>query len=688
MSESVNNQSDASTVLDWAAVYRELDLETGRARYHEDLRYERIALGRGLAERLGRPDVYEGLRPEVEPQRLPPATVFILGATAGESPGCLGHVSAASTIRSLGLVSVGGSDATIRGAEEVVSGVIAATLDAVRPLAPDAGSPRLEVVTPREGEGDSHALAVGMASLHALLDASAPQGLAATGGFNPETRRFTTVSPVTLSAKAAAASRWGITRVLVVDGQVIPKSARLPGIEWLPVSADPAGLLLALLQPSAVKRDPVSQDVLRQALALYDIQVARSRREPLSTVFRVTSPYLAMFDADVDADVDSTLQAGAGSIGTEDPGGWTPPAEAAIATALQDFRGDPILSLLAADIRSRVLLHAGRTIEASGWNRVVAALRGRGDLPPGLLGDHLLYQQPAHESMIAIDLALLDDDADGSHARLDRAISSLDQGWTTRHQKLLHLFATNTRWRRRLYRARRDLDLDGVVAASRDLLRHRPWWSGLLEDHATRNLRMGNSDLARQWNYLIEHHLTHASLSDAPGHALAGARVPRAVRDEVRADTDLVAEIRRREAAIAELSAFDVRGLLQGWWLLDEVDVERGRRVLESHQVDSIWIEFMRRFVGDEDAVVVDGLRAALVPHLGEGSAEVNESVAGIGRLVALRRAAILDAAEIRGDGTRGWLHSIRTPVGPASLRRAFLDLRAAPGSIMVRTPY
>ena len=66
----------------------------------------------------------------------------------------------------------------------------------------------------------------------------------------------------------------------------------------------------------------------------------------------------------------------------------------------------------------------------------------------------------------------------------------------------------------------------------------------------------------------------------------------------------------------------------------------------------------------------------------------MNESVAGIGRLVALRRAAILDAAGIRASNPSGWLHSIRPPVGPESLREAFLDLRAAPGSIVVRTPY
>ena len=691
MSESVNHQSDGSTVLDWAAIYRDPDLASGRTRYHEDLRYERIAFGRGLAERLGSPDVYDGVRPEVEPRRLPSATIFILGATTGETPGCLGHVSAASTIRSFGLVTLGGSAATIHGSEEVVAGVIAATLDAIRPLAPDAGSPQLEVVTPREGEGDSHALAVGMVALHALLGASTPRGMAATGGFDLETRRFTPVSPLTLAAKAAAARRWGIARVLVVDGQSIPRSARLPGVEWVPVSADPAGLLLTLLQPTTVKDHPVSQDVLRRALALYDIQVARSRREPLSTVFRVTSPYLAMFDTEVG----SRPQSGSGDgveVDDSDPAtDFTPPTEIEVEEGFRHFGGDPILALLAADIRSRVLLHAGRTVDSSGWNRVVAALRGRGDLPPGLLGDHLLHQQPAHESMIAIDLALLDDDSNdsnGPHARLDLAIASLDRAWTTRHQKLLHLFATNTRWRRRLYRARRDLDLDGVAEASGDLLRLRPLWSGLLEEHATRNLRMGNSGLARQWNYLIEHHLTHAGLLDVTGHAVAAARVPGEVRDQVLADADLVAEIRRRERDIAGLSAFDLRGLLQGWWLMDEVEVERGRRVLDSHQPDPTWIESMRRFVGDDDPVVVDGLRAALTPHLGEGLSEANESVAGVGRLVALRRAAILDAAGIRSVSRSRWLDSIRTPVGPESLRRAFLDLRAAPQSIVVRTPY
>lgn len=679
VSESLNHRSDDTVVLDWAEIYRDPDLDSGRVRYHKDLRYERIALGRGLAERLGRPDVYEGVRPEVRAQRLHPATIFILGATTGDSPGCVGHVSAISTVGRLGLVEVGGSAATIRGSEETVAGVISATLEAVRPLAPDSGSPRLEVVVPREGEGDSHALAVGMAALHALLGATTPRGLAATGGFDSTNRRFTPVSPVTLPAKAAAAKRWGIGRVLVVDGQSIPTAARLPGIEWVSVSADPAGLLLTLLQPSSSQDDPVSPEVLRQALALYDIQVARTRCEPLSTVFRVTSPYLSRLDPGSDAD------------GRESAGDFAPPTPPDLQRWRQDFSGDPILALLAADIRSRVLLHAGHTVEAAGWNQVVIAFRGRGDLPPGLLGDHLLYQQPAHESMIAIDLALLDDesgDASGPHARLDRAIDSLEAGWITRHQSLLHLFATNTRWRRRLYRARRDLDLPGVIEAAQDLLRHRDLWSGLLEEHATRDLRMGNSDLARQWNYLIEHHLTHAALLDVSGHAVATGRVPQSVGQRVRSDRDLVAEIRRRETGLADLSAFDLRGLLQGWWLLDEIDAEHGRRVLASHRPDSIWIEFLRRFVGDRDPVVVDGLRAAVSPHRSEGTSDGSDAVVGIGRLVALRRAAILQAADIPSDDGRGWLDSIRIPDGPESLRRAFLDLRASPDSIVIRTPY
>ena len=679
MSESLNHRSDDTAVLDWAAIYREPDLESGRVRYHEDLRYERIALGRGLAERLGRPDVYEGVRPEVRAQRLHPATVFILGAATGEPPGCVGHVSAIPTVGRLGLVEVGGSTDTIRGTGETVAAVISATLEAVRPLAPDSGSPRLEVVVPRMGEGDSHALAVGMAALHALLGATTPRGLAATGGFDPTKGRFTPVSPVTLSAKAAAAKRWGIGRVLVVDGQPIPAAARLEGIEWVSVSEDPAGLLLTLLQPSSSQDDPVSPEVLRQALALYDIQVARTRREPLSTVFRVTAPYLSVFDSGSDSD------------GRKSVGDFTPPTPPELRRRVQDFSGDPILALLAADIRSRVLLHAGRTVDAAGWNEVVIALRGRGDLPPGLLGDHLLFQQPAHESMIAIDLALLDDepeDASGPHTRLDRAIDSLEGGWITRHQALLHLFATNTRWRRRLYRARRDLDLAGVLGAAEDLSRHRNLWNGLLEEHATRDLRMGNSDLARQWNYLIEHHLTDASLRDVAGHAVATGRVPQPVGERVRADRDLVAEIRRREASLVDLSAFDLRGLLQGWWLLDEIDAERGRRVLASHRPDPIWIEFLRRFVGDRDPVVVDGLRAAVSPHRSAAATDGSDAVAGIGRLVALRRAAILQAADIPSDDGRGWLDSIRTPEGPESLRRAFLDLRAFPDSIVVRTPY
>lgn len=649
---------DSSPVVDWSMLYNQSDLEACRGRFGRDLRYEWIGLGRGLAQALGRPDVFDGLREDVPASRLPPATVFILGrvdraiegAIPGDgdraSDGCLGHVSA--TVGSPGGVVVEESRDRILGGDALAASIAGAVVATVRPLMPDIASPNLEVITPRPGEGDSHGLAIGLAVLHALLGARVSPGTAASGGFDPERSRFTPVAPDSLPSKAAAASRWGVRRILVVEGQEVPAELRDGRLEWVEVSSDPSALVLELLRNPDEATGEAEREVLRQALAMYDIRVARAFDEPSSRVFEVTEPFL------VDAD------------------------------------RDPVLGMLAADIRSRSLLHAGRSIEAEEWNRRAARLVGRGDLPPGLLGDHLLYQRPSHESVLAIDLGVFEDDAP-THRALDQAIDDLGRRWCTRHQVLLHLFARNTRWRRRLYLARRREDPDLLAAAEEDLRFFADRWSELLDDHATRDLGMGNSDLARQWNYVLEHHATRALLLGGRGDDPLDQAPVESATEQVRRDGPLVAEIRRRETRVEALSPFDLRGLIQGWWLLREatdsaVRAVEGRLASPGDAADVIWVEWYRRQSGTTSPGITAALERAVRPHL----AGVGATPAGIGRLIALRRAAMLDLDGRPGpesDG-EGWVASLAVPERPASLVEAFEDLRSDPGGLLLRTPY
>lgn len=724
-----------------SAAYAEADLAGVVARFHDPRSRDGgwLAIARTLAEALGRGEAVDpSIRPEAVGRPLPPATVFLLGATEGPTPGCLGHISARPSSWTIGGRGGGRSEATIADGLDVAEGVVAAVLETVRSLAPDAVAPELEVVVPIAGEGDSHALAVGIAAMHALLRGPVPRGTAATGGFDPAVGRFRPVPVETLGAKIAAARRWGVRRLVVVAGQPFPGDAPPADLEVLEVSDDPGvlPLLVLALAGSGSGADvaagdtsaaQASLDAWRRALALYDLRVARRRSESIESVHRTTAPFL-------DPVLERLRRASGATMAAETSSfpGLDVDAEA-VRDAVRAADVDPVLAGLAADIRSRVHLHVGRTVESAWWDSVSVALRGIGDLPDGLLGDHLLHQQPSHRSVLALDLGDLDD-ADPApmemepgmrigldagvgvpigpshpHAELDRVIDDLEHRWRTRHQSLLAVFASNTRWRRRLYLARRDLDLERFHAATADLLRWRDRWRDLLESHARDGLRMGDTDLARQWNYVVEHAITEVSLLDSDGFARGGASldIRREVAARWAADAELVADLDTRRAAPEAMSSFDLRGLLQWRWLLgderlpDSV-VTRCRACLADGRgpagigADVGVAEWWRRsptIDGRDLELVHDTLRRSLVPHLRRMTGDPSAPPPGIPRIVALRRAAMLDldgvpvTEDIDSTGA-GWVAAIERPSGPPTLRRLFDDLVSRPAMLLVRTPY
>ena len=638
--------------VDWAKVYAASSLQECADRYRGDpRRFEWLALGRGLEARLGGSSaVFDGLRPEVLAEPLPTSTVFILGAAPGPPPGCMGHVAARLANRTIGLPPVAESIEKISGSASVIEPLISRLVEVVRPLSPDAAAPRLEIVSPLAGIGDSHALAVAVSVMHALVGAEVPVGTAATGGYDLEKRRFRAVPSESLVSKARAAVRWGVKRILVVENQEIPAGARLDGLEWVRLPPEPAALplqvlSLASLDPSAPEAPGVIQ-ALRLSLAVYDMQVARALETPVQTVLDVTDSFLAKDGSAL---------------------------------------GDPVLAFLAADIRSRVLLHAGRSTEAAEWYRRAVSLLGRGDLPAGLLGDHLLYEHPAHASVLALDLGVLENDGDDGepHRQLDAAIEDLDRRWCTRHQVLLRLFAHNTRWRRRLYLARWHLDQARLAPAELDLMAEHDRWHELLAVHATDGLGMGNSDLSRQWNYVIEHLVTEAALMDPQRFDSRRAGPPEATRQRMLEMPSLVEQIRSREADPGSLSTFDLRGLLQGWWLLGESGDEALERVVHSLAgSDSTphhprWAEWLWRFGEAPHGLVGEILQEELRRHQ-------DAAGSGIGRILALRRAVMLDQAD---QGTR-WLSSIAAPAAPETMVAAFENLRSTPTTILARSPY
>ncbi len=664
------------------------DLESVVAAFRKSRDGGWLAVARALAVALDRPEPVEpSTRPEATPRHLPPATVFLLGATAGDPPGCLGHVAARPATWAVGGAGVGESNSRIRGGSDVVEKVVDVVLDAVRALSPDAVRPEAEVVIPVQGEGDSHALAVAIAAMHALLRCRVPRGLAATGGFDSEAGCFQPVPEATLAAKLAAAVRWGIKTLVIVEGQPLPDG--LPSdLEIVRVSAEPGAMPLLVLR--LVSGCPDAGDMVeawQRALALYDLRVASSLHESIESVMEVTGPFVDPVAAALD------------------PGKSPTEAEVRAATASSGL--DPIIVGLAADIRSRACLHAGRSVASAWWDRIAVGLRGLGDLPDGMLGDHILLRQPSHRSVVAIDLGDMDDPPEDDPARhghphvvLDDAIADLERRWCTRHQALLTIFATNTRWRRRLYLARRDVDLQLFDEAAADLLRWRGRWEDLLEDHAERGLRMGNTNLARQWNYVLEHAVTEVALRDPEGFRRGGGDpgCRRAVASFWEQDAGLRADLETRSQAAAGLSAFDLRGLLQWNWLVGQDPLpeplrERCRLVIEEAPpslaagVAEWWCRLTPP--GSSDRVAV---HAALVRAIGSHTIPALEGQAsspvGVHRLIALRRAAILDLDDVAGSAASTWVEAIQPPESPETLRRAFDDLKSQPERLLVRTPY
>ena len=654
----------------WQQLY-ELDaLEEVDARFVGSRDPAWLSVGRAIGRQLGRQEAVAGShRPEVGPAPLPPATVFVLGATGGgdsgvDGRGCLGHVAADGSggLLAAGEVSVAG--APVRDAGVVLAAVRDAIVTELRGLDAGVRAPGLELVVPCAGEGDSHALAAGLAALHGIWGEPVASGLAATGGFDVGRGCFTPVPESTLASKVAAARRWGLRTLVVLDTQALPAGLELGPVELVRVSADPAVLSLAVLDLARHRPGELSRTLLHQALWLYDVRVARSPGTSVESVFAATDAFLP--DADE-------------------------PAEDLVCPE----KADPIGWLLASDLRSRALVHAGRSVEAAGWSAVGRTAWGRGDLPAGGLGDLLRYQRVAHESIIEVDLARVDEDGPGlPHHALDRTIERLDATWCTQHERLHRLFLGNTRWRRRLHVARRDGDHRALAAATRDLIHDRERWPELLTEHARRGLGMADTDLPRQHNYLLEHLSTTRLLSASAEGTLDGVplRPDAAAAGSVLevADPSLRADLEARADSVSSLSGFDLRGLIQAGWLGwdagsdlwtaigDRMAWLADRRIDDAVRVADWLIRFDAIDSAASEAILERGIET-LRRHAVKG---------GVRSLVGLRWAALLLWRRGESIDPSRLRDMIPRPTAAASLAAAYEDLCGRPSALCVRTPY
>lgn len=656
----------------WQDVYKLASAEAVAERFRATRHPDWLSLGRGIGRGLGLSGIVaRGERPEVDAVDLGPATVFVLGATEGAAwqsgpddlSGCLGHVTADGSGGRIAGGATRVTGAAVQDAGVVIDLVRDTVVAEVRGLDASIRTPGVELVVPRAGEGDSHALATALAVLHAVWGEPTATGLAATGGFDVESGRFTPVPTSTIGSKLEAARRWGVRTLVMLRDQEIPADAPIDSFDLIRVSADPAQLALAVLELAGRRPGELSPSLVHRALWQYDLRVARSPGATVDSVFSITAPFLASDDR-------------------------------AVANTEAFDGGDPISWLLASDLRSRMLLHAGRTAEAAEWARVGQGGWGRGDLPAGGLGDFLRYQRVAHRSMIDVDLARIDSDADGeAHSSLDRAIDHLDGTWCTTHERLQRLFLANTRWRRRLHLARRDLDRAQMASAWTDLVCDRERWPDLLTTHASVGLGMADTDLARQHNYVLEHLATDRLLSLVDGAGPldppVGLQMSPVADASAWLDDDLERDLVGRITRIGALSSFDLRGLLQAFWLgypvaggaLEEA-WSRAQALAEDRIFDAARVaDWLIRFDASSLAVSSSILRRAL-----EAVRAIESE--GIRHLMALRWFALDRGRAGVSFDLEDLAASVPRPSSVESLATAFDDLVSRPSSLLVRTPY
>lgn len=414
---------------------------------------------RGLDQRLdGALELPEPVRQAATPSWLPSDVVPIVAAQAGGA-GILGTMRIRASDQALGSVftharATEGSDSELLRASIAGSEVASNTL---AELLPDAPRPVIDIDVDHDGSGDSVALAAGIASILHLFGKTWPGDMIATGGIDIARGWFTPVAASTLASKAAAARRWGYRRIALVEGcDETDGMDEIDGLVIERIPADPAGLAVAIASMQGIDLD--DQNVAH-ALTIFDLRVGRAGPHMLDRVLETTEPFMG--------------------------------------------RNSPLVRHVALDMRSRAYLHAGHVNEAHEALQEADALRGQGDLPDGRLRDVLRYQQPAHRSIVYLDLGEWSDQVP-AHAAVDALIADLDSAWPTKHERLMRLFLANTRARRYEYLGRLHSDAGRFDAAWSDLMHAREAWDELLEQFARDELKLPDTSRARMENQLVD----------------------------------------------------------------------------------------------------------------------------------------------------------------------------------------
>ncbi|OUU90442.1 MAG: hypothetical protein CBC35_11950 [Planctomycetes bacterium TMED75] len=581
----------------------------------------------------------------VEPQWLPGQVVPVVGARSAET-GQLGVLHLERSQAPLAGASIERSNANGESSE-VLDAIQRGIALACTPLAefmPEALRPRAQLDLSGLPAGDSMALPAAMATVLWIFGSHWPADLIASGGIDLARSQFSPVPRQTLAAKARAARAWGYRRIALIEDRDAPSISTLEGLQVVRMPAEPGALPLALACLNGVDLD---EERIACALAVFDLRVGRSGPGVMHRVLEVTEPML---------ELDS-----------------------------------PIIRHIAHDMRSRAQLHAGRTEDASDSLHRADELHGRGSLPDGRLRDILRYQQPAHRSIVHVDLGDWSDELP-AHRQVDRLIDELDGLWSTKHEQLMRLFLANTRARRQEYLGRLHSDSDRLDRAWSDLIHNQSDWEQLLDSYAVLELQLPDTSRARVENQLLDVAFSRFQLDGSiPSEWLA-------VVDGLRAQASPLVEAEDSVLAFEQAgrvihiggNGFDAIARLKRQLALDRPELpEEVESVLDStrcHVTGTLaypWFHWLELIALRAQA---QGRHLPLPGDEGSSSCEsawgfVLREDSGITSLIGLRSSQIL--TQLGRAFPR-----ISSPPADSSLGRLFADLASNSQALFRRTPY
>ncbi len=358
-------------------------------------------------------------------------------------------------------------------------------------------------------------------------------------------------------------------------------------------------------------------------------------------------------------------------LATDDRAGLT-----AIEPVVQPFLGEGTpanLRLLANDLLSRHLLHAGDTDGSRRHHEIAESLVGHDDRPEGVLGDMFAYERVAHAQMLAIDRGEIGGETPEAR-RLDACLAELDAKWRTRHERLMRIFLRNTRSWRRNFAGRLGRDASLVRQAWDDRAALHADWPDLF-DGLARDLGRVDTTVRRAESELFDVAVSLVSLGeplpDGGSALLRSFATGSGPAPRPRADDPFgpVTWLRRRIALGEAIDPADLAAIASG--LIDERDS------LPHQHVRAAELALARAPAGAAWAIpLAEAVARSTVfrPDLADPDS--------ILRVLSAR--ASFAIRPFLGDATPPPL----APREGTPLRRLFDGLVADPASIAIRCPY